>query len=974
MSRRFACVAVWGGWMAMMFAAIPGVPGVAWAAPTENHVLQAVPCPGTVKLDGDLSDWDRAVAIVLADDTTTPGKLVRVSAMYDAEGLYLAFEFKDPSPMENFIDPAKTPSEGWRGDAVQLRINCGPNGPNAPIISELVHHVDCYWSTKLKQPAAYVVTTNMGQSDATKRVIEQAIGKGVDAAFRMDDDKKGYVQEMRLSWAMLRPSGKAYEPGQSLHMAIEAMWDNGMGDGSDRITDLVNPAQTDRGAIWTKPDTWGTVLFVDKDQIKPSETAAHWDAWVKAYKPAALPTGTGGGQLAADRPCSSNSDAVSRLLNQWYAEGTAAGNKGDYYDNRDRGHSQLPMHLYPQLSKTQYTEEQKKAGLDWALSMGVWPYSTMGNSSTSAPPDRGGSNPRQAMTDVRVMEVQRGQYLHNNLNLYPEHRDYDPGHSGHPGFGDLYPVNAPYWLISQGSSSSDQPFMRAVVHTMAAFTPRVKKALVEHGLLMPTIQRIFRASNKQVVNPGDYFTGKAHPIVFQGDQIDEVKMVTMAHDMTLDTIPPLARLRVLEEQPARPGIDAPKDMPGEALCDQSEVIGRVHRRWARYMTLKLTAENSMDWQGKTLTYRWVLLQGDPRNVTIAPSADGKEAEIRVGWHDRFDTPGAPGGAPGMRTNRVDIGLFVSNGQSWSTPAFVCVFHPDNELRTYDANDRPVDFYSAAVDTTLGYDTHVVIPADGAPAYDIRDWPKLIEQAVIAKEGPASRLFGDPVTGAQRQVIAQAVQEVCDAAAQYQVTVEAAKKEAGTDPQADQKGTKPKETKPVKVDQKRAAEFCKPLLLSQPSLGGMSVKDFIEHAMNRRVNDLMWYPRDRAMLDQPAGPAQQKLEKARQRLIDLGIYRALPGGGWELHSIRAGDGPVTDRLTAYERMEIRRFQLTVLTQVLLPGVVVRDAKMNYVDDRIAHAQPVWDVFTYSTGPDGDERVTVDRHETDKPIPVPVREQP
>ena len=29
---------------------------------------------------------------------------------------------------------------------------------------------------------------------------------------------------------------------------------------------------------------------------------------------------------------------VGDLLRRWYAEGTAAGNVGDYYDNRDSGH------------------------------------------------------------------------------------------------------------------------------------------------------------------------------------------------------------------------------------------------------------------------------------------------------------------------------------------------------------------------------------------------------------------------------------------------------------------------------------------------------------------------------------------------------------------------------------------------------------------------------------------------------------
>ena len=115
-----------------------------------------------------------------------------------------------------------------------------------------------------------------------------------------------------------------------------------------------------------------------------------------------------------------------------------------------------------------------------------------------------------------------------------------------------------------------------------------------------------------------------------------------------------------------------------------------------------------------------------------------------------------------------------------------------------------------------------------------------------------------------------------------------------------------------------------------------------------------------------------LDPARHRLIGLGIYRALPRGGWKLHSIRSGNLPVTQRLTGYERLEIQRFQLILVTNVLFPAVVVRDYKTNYVDDRIAHPQPIWDVFTYGNKPGSP--VTVTQRKTDPPIPVPVREQP
>jgi hypothetical protein len=68
--------------------------------------------------------------------------------------------------------------------------------------------------------------------------------------------------------------------------------------------------------------------------------------------------------------------------------------------------------------------------------------------------------------------------------------------------------------------------MRAVCVTLAAFRPEVKQRLVEHGLLMPTLQMIMRSTNKQLGKQEDYLTGKAHPTVFQGSSLDPLRMIT----------------------------------------------------------------------------------------------------------------------------------------------------------------------------------------------------------------------------------------------------------------------------------------------------------------------------------------------------------------------------------------------------------------------------------------------------------------
>jgi len=46
------------------------------------------------------------------------------------------------------------------------------------------------------------------------------------------------------------------------------------------------------------------------------------------------------------------------------------------------------------------------------------------------------------------------------------------------GWGDLFQVNTPYLVISQGSSGTDQPFLRAFVSAAAALQPETQQRLI----------------------------------------------------------------------------------------------------------------------------------------------------------------------------------------------------------------------------------------------------------------------------------------------------------------------------------------------------------------------------------------------------------------------------------------------------------------------------------------------------------------
>ena len=384
---------------------------------------------------------------------------------------------------------------------------------------------------------------------------------------------------------------------------------------------------------------------------------------------------------AQEPPITTVPGPTGDLLRKWWVEKTAAGNTGDWYDNRDEAHSDLDTKPYPQLSRFLYTPEDKKARANWAAARVIRPPVTFGNSSTSAPPTLGGSNPRQYYGSPKGISFLFEQYTKNNLYIYPEHKDYDPGQNGaNDGYGDLYPTNTPYLLISQGSSYTDQPFMKAIPLTLAAFQPEVKKKLIETGLLMPTIQQIFRQSNKHLKSPEDYLTGKAHPPVFEGSGVDEEAMVKAAHALKIEEIAPFVSLKVVSEVVPEKGKDYFSTLVNEKLADTPCVIARVFLGKQKTRKMSVSAAGTRDPGNRPLKFTWVLLQGDPDRVRLKPEKkEGGECDIEVDWQPR--RPIAPGSA--MTSSRVDIGVFAHNGARYSAPSFITWFFLDNEDRVYD---------------------------------------------------------------------------------------------------------------------------------------------------------------------------------------------------------------------------------------------------------------------------------------------------
>jgi hypothetical protein len=370
-------------------------------------------------------------------------------------------------------------------------------------------------------------------------------------------------------------------------------------------------------------------------------------------------------------------DNAYDLLRDLFSRGRAAGNAGDLYDNRDRGHSRLPAKNHPQLGAVVYGAAAREADVDYGLADRIrFGRPTLGNSSTAVTagpfwrslgrdaltrPDGGGP--------LRLSQ----DYAANRVYVYPSHRDYGPER------GDLFPANTPYLLVSEGSSRSDQPFLEALAMIFAAFRPETKARLVETGLLAPTAQYVFRRSQRSVLSREAYLSGAAHPSVFPAYEIGLARMVSLANAILPGDIPPLVRIRMLEETEPVEGVDFFGEGLSEAFFDTPAAIGRIWRGKDFSRSYLVSAEETADPNGRPLSFEWRLLRGDPGRVRVTPLGDGRRARIEVDWQE----PRPIGEENPVRSARVDVGVFANNGVHDSAPAILSLLFPAHETRRYE---------------------------------------------------------------------------------------------------------------------------------------------------------------------------------------------------------------------------------------------------------------------------------------------------
>ena len=383
------------------------------------------------------------------------------------------------------------------------------------------------------------------------------------------------------------------------------------------------------------------------------------------------------GAFSASKP-----DAPERpLVASWLADGTAAGNAGDVYLNRDRGHSALAAGDYPQLTVLRYAADARAQNADVNHPNAAFARAAVfGNVSrgfTSGPYWR--SMARASFTEPFLAVRMDHLYRSNQFWVMPCVNDV-----GKPEIGDVFPANAPFQLVSLGASWSDQPFLRAALAASASFTPETKKAILSRRLLGPTLQWLIRRTQAGVRSEADYLSPKAHPTAFSAKSLDAAALVSMAHGLAPASVPPAVTLMPVNSRlfPIRvpvPGRDYP-DTCGELLFATSSAISYVLRAPEGSRTFLFRA-TPFPAATEGVTYAWRVVHGDASAVQIAPpfgeTDDTPESGVAQITVDRRRLAG-----------RIDVACFAkAAGTPYGAPSIISFNALSQEVRVYRADGK-----------------------------------------------------------------------------------------------------------------------------------------------------------------------------------------------------------------------------------------------------------------------------------------------
>lgn len=229
--------------------------------------MAAAPVPKgtTVKIDGDLSDWDLSGQEWVAVSEEVADRFnAKVAVMYDDDALYVSVDASTGGgPLRNQNNPAERP---WQGHDIEFRFVADSTAPYPLTVSEqenkdptlkpcLKHAatVTAWLETVTKTPYVTVV-----QGPPYVEKMNECVGKGgAVAAFKESAPPGRYVMEMRIPWKSANvESGKnPFKPGDKMTAFWTVIWPQ------MRAEFLSTVPAGGFGWAWHRMSIWGRILL-----------------------------------------------------------------------------------------------------------------------------------------------------------------------------------------------------------------------------------------------------------------------------------------------------------------------------------------------------------------------------------------------------------------------------------------------------------------------------------------------------------------------------------------------------------------------------------------------------------------------------------------------------------------------------------------------------------------------------------------
>ncbi len=264
---RYAC-------LALIMVLLPSLP--IWAGEnmigrqSQNEGLPLLPVPGAVSIDGNLDDWDFSGRIwIFAEQSVRNRYSAEVGGMWDKEYLYIAAKWRDPSPMHNTIDPDFNPSSGWKSDSIQMRVRT----------EDQISWLTTWYFTPRQQPVFHLAVwedmRNHRSGIAEQLFVAEAggtvLGSGIEMAYRQNEEGDGFVQEIRIPWALLFRAEPRLEAGAVVRIGFEFLWGDPTGNTwpTHRYADNMQPGATSREFFWSAWKSWGDATLLAKGNVEP---------------------------------------------------------------------------------------------------------------------------------------------------------------------------------------------------------------------------------------------------------------------------------------------------------------------------------------------------------------------------------------------------------------------------------------------------------------------------------------------------------------------------------------------------------------------------------------------------------------------------------------------------------------------------------------------------------------------------------